>query len=108
MAERIELDPDLLRQAAQKTSHVRDRINSVMSTLQTSLAGRGAPWGNDKIGDNFYNGPNGNDGYQASRKNLTTNATNMSTTFGNFSTNQARTADYLERQDRRNADGFRR
>lgn len=108
MAERIELDPDLLRQAAQKTGHVRDRINSVMSTLQASLAGRGAPWGNDKIGDNFYNGPNGNDGYQASRKNLTTNTANMSTTFGNFSTNQTGTADYLERQDRGNADGFRR
>ncbi|WP_330233024.1 hypothetical protein OHA40_11405 [Nocardia sp. NBC_00508] len=105
--ERIELDPDLLRQAARKTGHVRDRINSVMSTLQTSLAGRGAPWGNDKIGDNFYNGPNGNDGYRASRENLTTNSANTASTLGNLSTNQTDTADYLARQDRRNGDGFR-
>jgi hypothetical protein len=107
MAERIELDPDLLRQAAQKTSHVRDRINTVLSTLQTSLANRGAPWGNDKLGDQFVNGSDGNTGYFASHANLTTSSSNMATTFGNFSTNQTDTASFMERQDRGNAYAFR-
>lgn len=106
MSERVELDPDRLRQAAQKTAHVRDRIDTVMGTLRTSLAGRGQPWGNDKIGDQFYNGADGNGGYDASVTNLDTSTSNISTTFGNFSYNQASTAGYLETQDQHNGEGF--
>ncbi|MGN2639484.1 WXG100 family type VII secretion target [Nocardia takedensis] len=106
MSERVELDPDRLRTAARKTAHVRDRIDGVMSTLRGSLAGRGAPWGGDTIGTQFFNGPNGGDGYEASVTNLNLSTSNIATTFGNFSNNQYTTAGYLENQDEHNADGF--
>lgn len=100
----VENYPPLLDKAAQKTGEVRDRINAVLTTLSASLAGRGAPWGNDKIGDQFTQGENG---YFASRENLTTSAANMATTFDNFSTSQTDAAFHLRTMDLGNGDQYR-
>ncbi|ONM50522.1 hypothetical protein [Nocardia donostiensis] len=107
MANTIEIDPELLRQAAHKTGHVRDRIIDALSMLDTLLAGHGAPWGHDKLGDRFANGPGGNDGYLAACKNLTTSSSNMATTFDGFAASHLDAATLLERQDHANGVGFR-
>ena len=96
MADRVEADAALFRQAALKTGHVRDRVNGVLDTLQTSLAGRGTPWGDDKIGKQFADGP---DGYLVALTKLTTGTTNMALTFGNFSDGQIQSADLLQSMD---------
>ncbi|MEU8896833.1 hypothetical protein AB0C65_13325 [Nocardia sp. NPDC048505] len=97
----VENDPDLLRKAAQtKTSHVHDRLDSVLRELDRKLGARGEPWGQDKFGTQFY----GN--YETSRQNATTNITNASTSFVNFTTGQVRTADTMKKQDQANRDGL--
>ncbi|RDI46125.1 hypothetical protein [Nocardia mexicana] len=97
----VELDPERFRKASTKTGDVRDKIKDVIDTLKGSLDS-GSPWGNDKIGSQFYDGPNG---YGVTRKNLYDNAGNFQTTFGDFSKGQTDAATKLENQDRAN---FRR
>ncbi|WP_280266719.1 hypothetical protein [Nocardia wallacei] len=97
----VELDPERFRKASIKTADVRDKIKGVIETLQSSLDS-GSPWGNDKIGSQFYDGPNG---YGVTRTNLYGNAGNFRTTFGEFSQGQQDAATKLENQDRAN---FRR
>ncbi|MGW0250991.1 hypothetical protein ACWDYH_30620 [Nocardia goodfellowii] len=98
----VENDPDLLRKAAQtKTSNVREQLDGVLKNLDTMLASRGKPWGEDKFGTQFY----GN--YQTSRANATTNITNASTSFNNFVVGQVKTADTMKRQDQANRDNLR-
>ncbi|WP_040794507.1 hypothetical protein [Nocardia higoensis] len=85
----VENYPHLLDTAAGETGGVRDAINTVMSTLASSLAGRGEPWGRDTIGSQFADGP---DGYLASKKNLETSAAAIAGSFDRFSTTQYDTA----------------
>jgi hypothetical protein len=97
----VENDPDLLRKAAQtKTTHVHERLDSVLGELNRKLSARGEPWGQDKFGTQFY----GN--YKTSHANATTNITNASTSFVNFSTGQVKTADTMKKQDHANSDGL--
>ncbi|GAA5067099.1 hypothetical protein [Nocardia callitridis] len=103
MADNLEADAELFRKAAQKSGHVRDRIDTVLSTLTTSLASRGAPWGDDKIGDQFANGANG---YLAAVGKLSGGTTNMSITMNNFADGQTKSANLLERMDHSNGHGF--
>ncbi|MFG1794409.1 hypothetical protein [Nocardia sp. NPDC049149] len=105
MAPNVENDPDLLRKAAQnKTGHVRDRLNSVLSTLEASLAGRGRPWGDDKIGHQFFDGDNG---YGIGREHATKNVRNASTSFDNFEKGQVTSAGMLKTMDHGNAQNYR-
>ncbi|WP_156959404.1 hypothetical protein [Nocardia sp. BMG51109] len=98
----VELDPDKFRTAAGKTGDVRDRIQGVLDNLSASLD-PGSPWGNDKIGSQFHDGPNG---YGASKKNLFENGGNFQTTFGRFSDGQRDAATKLESQDQANGRGI--
>lgn len=81
----VENYPHLLDTAAGKTGGVRDAIDAVLSTLASSLAARGAPWGHDEIGSRFAAGP---DGYLASERNLRDSAAAISGSFDRFSTTQ--------------------
>ncbi|MEV6273937.1 hypothetical protein [Nocardia sp. NPDC051832] len=98
----VENDPELLRKAAQtKTSNVRDRLDGVLKSLDTMLAARGEPWGQDKFGTQFV----GN--YTTSRANAKTNITNASTSFNNFMIGQVKTADTMKSQDQASRDSLR-
>lgn len=99
MASKLEVYEDRLRKAGSATGKVRDAIHGVMSTLNSSLAGRGAPWGGDKIGKQFYDGQ-ADDGYKAGRKKLGTSAANMAMSFNNFSTSQYKAATELAKMDK--------
>jgi hypothetical protein len=104
MAGTVENDPDTLRKAAQnKTGHVRDRINDVLSDLNIALAARGRPWGEDKFGRQFFDGANG---YKLGTEHATANVTNAAASFDNFEKGQVESADLLKKMDHHNADGF--
>jgi len=102
----VENYPDLLDTAATKTGDVQDRIDTVLNTLQTSLAGRGAPWGNDKLGNQFANG-DGNNGYLCQNEALNTGAGNLASTFANFSNSQSTAAGKLRKMEDGNEGQFR-
>ncbi|MEV0252261.1 hypothetical protein AB0H76_37135 [Nocardia sp. NPDC050712] len=106
MAGRLEVYVDRLEKAGGKTDDVRDRLNTVLSTLKSSIAGRGTPWGvpGDTIGDQFANGENG---YLASRDGLAESTTAIAGTFGKFSEGQLKGAKDLRAMDDGNADQYR-
>jgi hypothetical protein len=104
MADVLKHDADLFEKAALKTGDVRDRVSAVLTTLESTLAGRGAPWGEDKMGHQFSEGP---DGYKSAREKMFTNIKNAVTSFGNFSSGQTQTADLLRAMDVRNGDSFK-
>ncbi|HLS78065.1 MAG TPA: hypothetical protein VK083_14885 [Nocardia sp.] len=81
----VENYPYLLDRAAGATGGVRDAVGAVLATLASSLAGRGEPWGRDRIGRRFADGA---DGYLASKRNLEQNAAAIAETFDRFSTTQ--------------------
>ncbi|BDT94282.1 MULTISPECIES: hypothetical protein [Nocardia] len=107
MADNVEFDEHLFRKAAQKTGHVQDRITGIIDRLSTSIAARGNCWGNDTIGRNFANGPDGSGGYTTTRDNLIKGARNVAGTFENFSEGQTETADLLRDMEHGNRDGIR-
>ena len=98
----VELDPDRFRTAAGKTGDLADRIRGVLDRLSASLD-PGAPWGNDKIGVQYHDGPHG---YAATKRNLYDNGGHFETTFGNFSDGQRDAAERLEKQDDANGRGM--
>lgn len=106
MAEKFQYDSDLFLKAAKKTGDARDRINTVLHTLQSSINARGNPWGNDTLGRNFAKGPDGAGGYTSSRDNMITGAQNIAGSLDNFSTGQTKSAQLLEKMEQGNRDGF--
>ncbi|MFF0542555.1 hypothetical protein ACWEVD_02260 [Nocardia thailandica] len=102
----FEYDADLFRAAAGKSTGVQNKINSVLNTLNGAIGGRGNVWGSDKLGNSFYNGPGGNDGYKASRDNVTENGRTMAETMGKFAEGQIDSAVAIEKMERGNRDGM--
>lgn len=85
MADNIQVNPELLRQAATKTTHVNDRIRTVLTGLVSAIDGLGTPWGNDEPGSRFADGEDGKNGYTAARQNLTELTSNLGGTAENHS-----------------------
>ncbi|WP_067819137.1 hypothetical protein [Nocardia inohanensis] len=100
---RLESYIDLLTKASQKTGKVRDNIERIIDTLESSTASRGAPWGDDSLGNGFAGG---DQGYIASRKNMLEGGGNMAGTFGNFSKGQSDSAAKLQRMEDGNRETF--
>ncbi|WP_433205070.1 hypothetical protein ACQP1G_17295 [Nocardia sp. CA-107356] len=107
MGDKIQIDPELLRMAAKKTSRARDRVDSVINTLQASIAAREKSWGNDLLGDPFANGQGGAGGYLKSRDNMIEGARNVAGTMDNFYHGQVKWASYLDQKEHGNSDLFR-
>ncbi|UGT60565.1 hypothetical protein [Nocardia asteroides] len=92
MAERIEVDPAALANAAGLTEELAAGVRSVLTTLQQELAtyesaGADQPWGSDKMGKKFIQG-DANNGYQASRDNLLQGLDGMAGTLDEFAAGQ--------------------
>ncbi|MFE3442565.1 hypothetical protein ACFXNW_06005 [Nocardia sp. NPDC059180] len=102
-ADKVDVDPDDFRRAAEKTGGVRDKVQGILDGLQTSIASRGTPWGNDKMGASFTDGENG---YFAARESLTGNLDNVVNSFNNFRSGQAQTVIALNKMERGNEDSF--
>lgn len=82
---------------------LRDRMNGILATLESSLAAKGAAWGGDGYGSNFADGPQG---YVAARENLTEGIGNTAKTLDSYSDGQYKAADLLARTDKRSAETF--
>ncbi|MFI1915027.1 hypothetical protein [Nocardia sp. NPDC020380] len=104
MSDRLESYHDLLVTASRKTGVVRDGIQGVVNTFESSADGLGQPWGTDSLGSQFANGAQG---YLASKQNILDGAKNMAGTFGNFSSSQHDSAVKLEQTEQANADAFK-
>lgn len=98
MASKVGVTPEQLRSAAGKMGLLRDRMNDILSTLESALAAKGAAWGGDGYGSTFADGP---EGYVAAHKNLTEGIGNTAVTLDSYSAGQYRAADLLARMDRR-------
>lgn len=92
----VKVDPEQLRKAAVKTGDVRDRIGSVISTLQSALAARGECWGDDSLGHQFADGDKG---YLTAKNNMITGAGQFEKTFDSYSTGQVNSATQIEQAE---------
>ena len=92
----IQINPGLLRTAAQDSSAIKDNIAQVLATLQSSLNAKGSPWGKDSFGDKFANGDKG---YVAASKNVLSAVSDMGTTFDSIAQGQVQAADQLSSAD---------
>ncbi|WP_405162919.1 WXG100 family type VII secretion target [Nocardia sp. NBC_01499] len=98
MASKVGVTPEQLRSAAGKMGMLRDRMNDILSTLETSLVSKGAAWGGDGYGSSFADGPQG---YVAAHKNLTEGMSNTAKTLDSYADGQYEAAELLARMDRR-------
>ncbi|MEV0684044.1 hypothetical protein AB0I35_09280 [Nocardia sp. NPDC050378] len=104
---KFEYDADNFRAAANKSRGVRDQVTDILTTLNSSLNARGNVWGSDKLGDGFYNGPGGDDGYGSSRTNVTTNVETLATSMNDFADGQTESAAYIDKMEQGNRDGLK-
>ncbi|WP_147265866.1 WXG100 family type VII secretion target [Nocardia puris] len=104
MTDRVEVDPDLLRRAARTTEGVHDRIKALRVRLASSTAALGEPWGDDKIGTTFEQGP---PGYAESRDSALGALDGVATTLAQIRDVENDSADYLAAQERANESMFR-
>ncbi|WP_156959403.1 hypothetical protein [Nocardia sp. BMG51109] len=101
----FEMDPEAFSKAADKTLHVRDRINEVWSTLETATAGRGAPWGDDKLGNEFAEGDKG---YKKSKTSMEQGKDAMNKSLVGLAAAQRKTGKDVRKQlEDQNRDGLR-
>lgn len=101
MADKMWVEVEKLRTAADKTENVHDRINDVLTTLQAAMSSRGAVWGDDSLGRQFY----GDDkqGYKGSSENLLLGAGQIADTMNSFSQAQTKSAAEWVKADQQNA-----
>lgn len=107
MADKVNVDPDQLRAAAQKTQHVSDRISDTLCTLQSAADGLGSPWGNDSYGSQFANGTK-NNGYLAAVATLHSLTRGLSDHAGTHADGQVDSAKFHETGEERSAHSFER
>ncbi|WP_194825899.1 hypothetical protein [Nocardia sp. XZ_19_231] len=106
MVEKFEYEPLLFRRAADKTGSVRDQVNGVINRLDAAAGARGRCWGDDTLGQNFFNGDADN-GYGASKKNTIDSATSFAKNMGTMSKGQLESARLLEQMEQGNYEGLR-
>ncbi|MEV6771280.1 hypothetical protein AB0N05_21935 [Nocardia sp. NPDC051030] len=106
MAGKVEVDPELLRQAGTKTANVTDRFKSVLTRLESAIDGKGEPWGDDTYGEKFANGEDGK-GYTAARENLTKLTADASKKSDDQSTGQNDSSKLHANTDQTNASAFK-
>ncbi|GAB3207313.1 hypothetical protein [Nocardia tengchongensis] len=106
MTDKVEVDPELMRQAATKTDHVNTRLRSVVDTLMATLGGKGEPWGNDSYGEQFAGAEDGS-GYKAARKTLKSLSDTLAKNAGDNSDGQAKSGKQLDGTDQNSASAFK-
>ncbi|MFF0607247.1 WXG100 family type VII secretion target [Nocardia tengchongensis] len=104
MAPKVGVTPAQLRGAAGQLADLRDRVDGILTTLETSLSAKGAAWGGDGYGSTFADGEQG---YLAAHKNLSEGIGNTAETLDSYAAGQYRAADLLAHTDKRNGNGFR-
>ncbi|WP_157555882.1 WXG100 family type VII secretion target [Nocardia acidivorans] len=106
MAGKVEVSPELLRQASVKTANVTDRVKAVLTGLESAIDGLGEPWGGDTYGEKFANGEDGK-GYIAARENLKQLTTDNAKKSDDQSTAQNDSSKLHGNTDQASADTFK-
>jgi len=102
---KVQVDPELLRQAAEKVQHVSDRISGALNTLQSSSDSKGSPWGDDVYGYKFAEGDN-NNGYLAAQSSLHEITSGLADHSQSHADGVHSSADDLTTVDSQSSDGF--
>ncbi|QIS08977.1 WXG100 family type VII secretion target [Nocardia arthritidis] len=97
MAGKVAVTPSQLRGAAGQMAAVRDKVDTILSDLESSLNSRGAAWGDDSYGATFAAGDNG---YLVAHKNLAKGMGDVAKTLGSYADGQYKAAGLLEEQDK--------
>ncbi|WP_162958612.1 hypothetical protein [Nocardia yunnanensis] len=105
MVDKVEVDPELLRQAGVKTDLVNTRLRGVVDGLMASLGGKGEPWGNDSYGQEFA-GAEGGSGYLAARKTLKDLSETLAKNAESNAEGQDQSGKKLDGTDQGNANAF--
>ncbi|MQY23131.1 WXG100 family type VII secretion target [Nocardia macrotermitis] len=100
---KVQVDPELLRQAAEKTRHVSDRISNALTTLQSQADGLGSPWGEDVYGYKFAV----ENGYLDAQTQLHTITDGLAGHSSSHADGQQTSSKYLTDTDDGNSDGFK-
>ncbi|MEV0463186.1 WXG100 family type VII secretion target [Nocardia tengchongensis] len=104
MASKVGVTPEQLRGAAGQMADLRDRVDGILSRLETSLSAKGTAWGGDGYGSTFADG---DQGYVAAHKNLAEGIGNTAETLGSYADGQRKAAKLLAHTDKRNGNSFR-
>ncbi|MGF0315822.1 hypothetical protein [Nocardia fluminea] len=101
MAGSVEIDPQKLRKASELTEELSTKVTAAADKLRGALAGVEAdltflPWGNDKRGKKFADGPTG---YTAARNNLLEGAAGAAQTLSDMAKGQREAANSLTGTD---------
>lgn len=92
----LAVTPESLKATADHLADVSSKMKNVLSTLQSSLSAKGAPWGNDEPGRNFAEGSNG---YVAQEDWVFGSIQAKTDLLDTYSTQMHETANSLEQQD---------
>lgn len=108
MADRIEVDPEKLKAAAQITQDLADRVRGVADRLRGTLSGSESdagnrPWGDDSMGKKFSEGDKG---YKGARKNLLDGTDAMAATLHDFAEGQRNAAAVMHGVDGQSGSEF--
>lgn len=107
--QKFQIDPKAFSTASGLTRAVSDRINDVWTTLHSGLTGLGQPWGTDKTGRQFADGPNGNDGYVSTVENVRTGITGPQgyvVSVNNLADGIDSASTYYQKMENDNTDSF--
>ncbi|WP_378740479.1 WXG100 family type VII secretion target [Nocardia brasiliensis] len=108
MTDKVRVQPGELRGVAGDLTAVSGRVRQVLSGLRSAADGEGAPWGNDKIGNQFANGSGGDSpGYVGARDKLYEVVDSKVKVLEQFSTGLRDAAKAMEQQDTHSARGYK-
>jgi uncharacterized protein YukE len=96
MTDPLQVSPDDLRATSEHLAAVSTQMKNVMSTLNGLLSNEGEPWGSDKTGDDFADGPNG---YLAQKDWVSSSIDSKTQLLDQYAAQLKNTADSLQQQD---------
>jgi len=96
MTDPLQVTPDALRATSEHLADVSSRMKNVLSSLQGKLSGEGEPWGGDKTGHDFAEGPNG---YLAQQDWVNKSIGAKTQLLDQYTDQLKNTADSLQQQD---------
>ncbi|MFC9995464.1 hypothetical protein [Nocardia sp. NPDC127526] len=105
MAKNVSANMDDMRSAAKQLAHLADNIGQVATSLETSLAAVGTPWGDDKPGIQFAEGEHG---YRKRRDGLCEAGQFKSKLLHEFADMLTKSADALDRNEQGSTDRLAR
>ncbi|MGO4615057.1 hypothetical protein AB4305_11975 [Nocardia sp. 2YAB30] len=99
-----------LRKAAHSADDLHDKVAAILATVKSNTESLGEPWGDDSYGTEFAKTylPNRDELLDHSSDGKPGALPGLAKTFGDMSDVQTKSANYLQAQEDKNAERFRR